>query len=304
MAAYRATGNFRYLRYARRWGQRNGFTLNGGVSTRNADTENAGQAYFDLHDIDHDPAYVSAITESLRRMTYGAGSPDTDWTWVDALHMAMPCFVRVASYLGDDAYLNKLFALYRYPKQQLGLYDTTDGLWYRDSKYVWPGGSLSHSPNGAKVYWSRGNGWAIAAHAKVLGLLPAGDTRWPEYGSTLVAMARALLPIQRSDGFWNVNLADPLHLPGPETSGNAFFTFGLAYGIRAGLLDATTYLPVIANAWNGLVSIAVHPNSFLGYVQGTGERPESSQPVTYNSTSDFGVGAFLLAGTEVAKLAV
>jgi rhamnogalacturonyl hydrolase YesR len=116
-------------------------------------------------------------------------------------------------------------------------------------------------------------------------------------------MAAALRAVQRSDGFWNVNLADPQHLPGPETSGTAFFTYGLAYGIRAGLLDRTTYLPVVARAWNGMVATAVHSDGFLGWVQGVGYEPESSQPVTAGSTADFGVGGFLLAGTEVAGLA-
>lgn len=58
----------------------------------------------------------------------------------------------------------------------------------------------------------------------------------------------------------------------------------------------------MARAWNGLVSTAVHPDGFLGYVQNVGDRPESSQPVTYDSTANFGVGAFLLAGTELARL--
>ncbi|NUO56362.1 MAG: glycosyl hydrolase family 88, partial [Hamadaea sp.] len=105
-----------------------------------------------------------------------------------------------------------------------------------------------------------------------------------------------------SDGFWNVNLADPLHRPGPETSGTAFFTFGLAYGIRAGLLDPAIYLPAATNAWNGMTTVAVRSDGLLGYVQGTGSNPDSSQPVTSTSTADFGVGAFLLAGTELAKL--
>ncbi|XES01220.1 glycoside hydrolase family 88 protein [Streptomyces sp. S1D4-11] len=59
----------------------------------------------------------------------------------------------------------------------------------------------------------------------------------------------------------------------------------------------------MARAWNGLVTTAVHPDGFLGYVQNVGDRPESSQPVTYDSTANFGVGAFLLAGAELARLA-
>ena len=61
-------------------------------------------------------------------------------------------------------------------------------------------------------------------------------------------------------------------------------------------------MPVVARAWNGMVATAVHPDGFLGYVQKVGDRPESSQPVTYDTTADFGVGAFLLAGTEVVAL--
>jgi len=52
-----------------------------------------------------------------------------------------------------------------------------------------------------------------------------------------------------------------------------------------------------------MVATAVHADGFLGYVQNVGDRPESSQPVTYDSTANFGVGAFLLGGTEAALLA-
>ena len=65
------------------------------------------------------------------------------------------------------------------------------------------------------------------------------------------------------------------------------------------------YLPVLLKAWNAMVKDAVHPNGFLGLVQGTGKEPKDSQPVTYDKVpdfEDFGVGCFLLAGSEVYKL--
>ncbi len=80
-----------------------------------------------------------------------------------------------------------------------------------------------------------------------------------EYRSTLTQLVGALRPIQRSDGFWNVNLADPNHLPGPETSGTAFFTYATAYAIKTGLVTAAGYQAVAARAWNGMVATAVHP---------------------------------------------
>jgi hypothetical protein len=117
-------------------------------------------------------------------------------------------------------------------------------------------------------------------------------------------MSAALKDVQRADGFWNVSLYDPDHYPGPETSGTALFVYGIASGINNGLLDDATYRPVIARAWDALVNTAVHPSGKLGYVQGVGKEPASAQPVTAASSADFGVGVFLLAGSEVWKMAV
>ena len=229
-----------------------------------------------------------------------ASSKIDDWWWADALHMAMPSFARIGRIQSDPAYWTKLYQLYNHTKRTRGLWVPSSGLWYRDDRFL-PGKIVS--PNGKPVLWSRGNGWAAAAQVKTLKALPTNQQNIAEYRSTLTQLITALRPIQRSDGFWNVNLGDPQHLPGPETSGTAFFTYASAYAIKVGLVAAATYQPVAARAWNGMVATAVHPDGFLGYVQKVGDRPESSQPITYDSTADFGVGAFLLAGSELASLA-
>lgn len=295
LALHRATGDPRYLAYARRWAAQHDYGLHHGTGTRHADDHAAGQVYYDLHDLDPDPAMLAAVNESVARMV--ASDRADDWWWVDALHMAMPVFTRVARHTGDDACLRKMWALYTDTKKTRRLYDYPNELWYRDGD-----ARAASSPSGGPVFWSRGNGWAMAAHAKVLALRPGIDRRWPEYRWNLEGLARSAARTQRPDGFWNVDLADPAHFGGPETSGTAFFTYGLAYGVRAGILDRATYLPVAARAWHGMVTTAVRPDGFLGHVQGVGYAPGSSQPVTAASTADFGVGAFLLAATELAEL--
>ncbi len=80
-------------------------------------------------------------------------------------------------------------------------------------------------------------------------------------------MSKALKKCQREDGFWNVSLHDPTNFGGKETSGTALFVYGMAWGVRNGLLDRKEYLPVLLKAWNAMVKDAVHPNGFLGYVQ-------------------------------------
>ncbi len=110
---------------------------------------------------------------------------------------------------------------------------------------------------------------------------------------------------QRKDGFWNVSLHDESNFGGKELTGTALFVYGMAWGVNNGILDRAKYLPVITKAWNAMVNDAVHPNGYLGYVQGTGKEPKDGQPVAYDSKPDFddyGTGCFLLAGTEVYKL--
>ncbi|MFE7121192.1 glycoside hydrolase family 88 protein [Streptomyces sp. NPDC057654] len=166
--------------------------------------------------------------------------------------------------------------------------------------------SSTVSPSGRPVLWSRGNGWVaggLVKTLKALKALPGDAAHVPAYRAALVRLLLAARAVQRDDGFWNVSLADPAHFPGPETSGTAFLAYGTAYALRAGLVPARDFEAVAARAWHGLVTTAVHPDGFLGYVQGAGDRPESGQPVGHGSTADFGVGAFLLAGTELALLA-
>jgi unsaturated rhamnogalacturonyl hydrolase len=305
IALYRLTLDSRYLTYATTWAQNYSYGLSGGTTTRSADNQCAGQAYLDLYEIAPAAGKISAIETCLHRMTYtDQVTKNDDWWWDDALHMAMPPFARLGVLRGDTGYYTKMYSLYQHTKTAQGgpgLYNPATGLWYRDASFF---PSVALSPNGKPIVWSRGNGWVTAAHTKVLKALPASQANVAEYRSTLTKLLGAVAAVQRSDGFWNVNLADPNHYPGPETSGTVFFAYGTAYAIRAGLVSSATYLPVAARAWNGVVATAVHTDGTLGYVQKVGNSPASSQPVTYDSTADFGVGGFLLAGTELAQLAV
>lgn len=304
MAHYQLTRNSRYLDYAVAWAEQHGYSLIGGAVTRNADNQCAGQVYLDLYQELGGQAKIAMLEDSLTRMVNS--TKRDDWWWVDALHMVMPSFARLGALRGDTSYWVTMYQLYHSTKRlQLdrvnrvtGLYSESAPLWYRDNGYAIDG-PQQFSPAGNPVYWSRGNGWALAAHAKVLKAIPLSNKRGPEYAHTLRSMASALLPVQRADGFWNVNLADPAHFGGPETTGTAFFAFGMAYGIRAGLLDRATYLPVVARAWNGMVATAVRADGFLGYCQGVGAGPA---PVDPNQTADYGVGALLMAGAEIAAL--
>ena len=65
------------------------------------------------------------------------------------------------------------------------------------------------------------------------------------------------------------------------------------------MLPADKFMPVIEKGWNALLS-AVEEDGKLGYVQPIGADPKK---VTRQMTEVYGPGAFLLAGTEIYRMA-
>jgi rhamnogalacturonyl hydrolase YesR len=114
-------------------------------------------------------------------------------------------------------------------------------------------------------------------------------------------MALSIKEAQQPEGYWTRSMLDPQHAPGPETSGTAFFTYGYLWGINNGILDTKTYLPVVTKSWIYLSKMALQKDGTVGYVQPIGERAIPGQQVNADSTADFGVGAFLLAASEMYR---
>jgi unsaturated rhamnogalacturonyl hydrolase len=303
MALYEIDPQKKYYDYAVEWGSKHQWDLRDGVETRNADNQCCGQTYIDLYLLDkkQNPERIEKIKPAIDKMV--SSDKVDDWWWVDALQMAMPVFVRLGAIYNDTSYFRKMYELYAYTKNthgDHGLYNPADHLWWRDKDFDPP----YKEPNGEDCYWSRGNGWAFVALTRTLSMLPKTDPHYNEYLQDYTDMADALLKLQRPDGVWNVSLRDPTHFGGKETTGTSMFTYGFAWGVNNKILDVKKFRPAIIKAWNGLAT-AVHENGFLGYVQGTGKEPKDSQPVGYDNVpnfEDFGLGAFLLAGSEVYKV--
>jgi len=302
LALYDVDKQKRYYDYAVDWGQRHDWGLRGGIETRNADNQCAGQTYIELYRIDPKPERIHDIKASVDLMLQT--DKIDDWNWIDALQMAMPVFAKLGVLTKDNRYFERMYQMYNYSKTVeggSGLYNPQDQLWWRDKDFVPP----YQEPNGEDCYWSRGNGWVVAAMVRVLDILPKDAPHRQEYEQMYQNMMQALPPLQRPDGYWNVSLHDPTHFGGKEVSGTSLFIYGMAWGINHGLLDEQKYRPIITKAWNAMSKEAVHADGKLGYVQGTGKEPKDGQPVNYTSTPDFedyGLGCFLLAGSEIYKM--
>lgn len=301
MALYKIDQNKTYYEYAVDWSTKHKWGLRSGANTRNADDQCCGQTYIDLYLIDKQPERIKDIKTSIDNMVQS--EKKDDWNWIDAIQMAMPVFVSLGKLFNDTSYYRKMYDLYSFTKNNHGgngLYNQSEKLWWRDKDFVPP----YREPNGEDCYWSRGNGWVVAALVRTLQELPKSDPHYQEYLQDYKDMCAALLPVQRSDGFWNVSLHDSTNFGGKELSGTALFTYGFAWGINNGVLDKKIYTPIVTKTWNAMVKDCVHADGKLGFVQGTGKEPKDGQPVSYTNTPDFedyGLGCFLLAGAEVYK---
>ena len=200
--------------------------------------------------------------------------------------MSGPAFAKMAAISGSSNtnYANKMYSYWHYTKSgsapPTASYNLTDHLWCRDSNYL--ANYKASDGTTQKCYWSRGNGWVFAGLARTLDVLPSSDAHFLDYSNTFQQMAAALKPVQRSDGFWNMNLAYTNDYPGPESSGTAMFTYGLAWGIHHGYLDAATYLPTVIKGWNALTTFALHHNpstdpGFIGFVQNSVRIPPTAR---------------------------
>ncbi|WP_294138652.1 glycoside hydrolase family 88 protein [Sphingomonas sp.] len=291
-----ASGGRRYLRDV---AEHYNFGLLGAWSAHNmldADNLAIGEVYQELYARSGEAGEIAPLRARLDYTGQYLGVEPAPkqlvWWWADAMFMAPPVFARAAAQLHDHSYLTAMDA---------GWWRTYDRLWskehrlyYRDERFVG-----RRTAGGKPVFWARGNGWVVAGLARVLDTMPAKFPSRQRYVETFTAMMAALAPLQRAeDGLWTASLLDPEDPPGPETTGSAFFTYAMAWGINHGVLDRATWLPRVQRAWAGLAG-KVQPNGLLGFAQRAGDQPV---PSTASDHALYGSGAFLLAGLEVMDL--
>jgi rhamnogalacturonyl hydrolase YesR len=270
-----------------------------------ADDQAITASYFAAYSVERDRRMIEpslARFDEMTTRTYdepltwdesAAPIREREWAWCDALFMAPPAMAAASAATGDLKYVNLADKLWW--KTTAFLYDGGEHLYYRDSRFF-----PQREPNGQKVFWSRGNGWVLGGAVRMLENMPAQYPDRARYEGLLRDMATRVAALQGDDGFWRASLLDPGSLPRPESSGTAFFVYAIAWGVNQGLLDRATFEPVLRKGWSALTG-ALLESGKLGWVQEVGFKPGD---VCWDRTEVYGAGAFLLAGSEMVRMAL
>ncbi len=225
------------------------------------------------------------------RKESGHHSCQDRWCWADALFMAPATWIGLSVATGDPRYAEYAHQEVRATVEHL--LDEEHDLLYRDSRFKSGTGEF-----GEPLFWSRGSGWVFAGLARIMEYVPKENPEREYYEVLFQRMAARLRSLQKMDGSWAMSLLAGEKISEPETSGTGFFTYGLAWGINDGLLDAAEYEEAVAKGW-AVLNEAVHPDGKLGWVQAIGAEPGK---VSYDDSQLYGVGAYLLAGSAIYDL--
>lgn len=292
MSAYRLTGKQKYFENAKDWADRNcwHFRVFGKPAVpkyyNNADNYTCVQTFLELLEIDPD---CGSDEYFARDMKCALDDPESNhWKWTDLIYMGLPTMHMFAEKYNDERYIDKAYKMFMNLKVDRGCYDEEYHLWYRDEDYL-PEKKLT--PNGKKIFWGRGNGWAIGGIARGLATLPADNKYYKEYSKVFCEMAESLVKWQQPDGFWRCSIIDPEQYDVPETSGTVLITYALALGIKLGIIEKETYLPVVEKALQAMIDVCVDEDGRLGYVQRVAAAPG---PVEKKDTQGYAVGALTL----------
>jgi len=231
--------------------------------------------------------------------------------WLDGLYMAAPFYAEYAMVSGEDSAFNdigKQFVLMERHSR-----DAKTGLLYHgwDAAKVqkWADKQTGRSEN----FWGRAMGWYGMALVDALDYFPKDQPYRDSLIQILNRYAEAVVKVQDKDShvWWQV--LDKASEPGnyQEASASCMFIYTLAKGVRKGYLPAR-YEKAATEGFQGVVKQFIGKdsagNTILNgtcEVAGLGGKPYRDGTYAYyigektKVNDGKGVGAFLLAGTEI-----
>lgn len=302
LEAFKVTGDSEYYRFVVEIAEKYGYQVNFGADTDYLDLATTMLVYSDLDAILRDDA---KLTDALRNADYAVRKGTLNYSWIDEIYMVSSSYQYLTARTGDPKYGKLDYDCYM--RWRAKLFDTEEGLWYRDSKFIYnpntkyvsSSSTPNVSPNGKKVFWGRGNAWVYVSLARNLRIMDKNAIGYEQYLADFKAMSEALLRTMHEDGYWRANLGDPDHYKTIEMTGTGGFWFGICVGIELGILDAEVYLPVAEKIYQCVTENVLGKTGRVGYCQPVGSAPAAASK---NDTNMFGVGLTMMGAAAFMRL--
>jgi unsaturated rhamnogalacturonyl hydrolase len=210
--------------------------------------------------------------------------------WVDTLYMACPLLAALGKHHKQPAWIEDA-------AQQIIVYakhlqDPATGLFY----HMWDWQTGARSPS----LWGRGNGWVIMSIADTIEMLPARAPSHARLVAISAAMLKGLAKTQDSSGAWRTILDDPASYP--EASATSMMCYGLAKLVRLKALPASDALPLATKGWKVVNEQYVRDGVVTGVSAGTDPGNPDKYKTIRTGSQTWGTGAYLMAGSEMARL--
>jgi hypothetical protein len=145
--------------------------------------------------------------------------------------------------------------------------------------------------------------WVFGGITRVLQDMPLSHPSRPQWIEQFREMAASIKAEQGFNslysGLWTTSMRDHTQWPDPESSGSAFFCFGMAWGINNHILDSAQYIDCVRKAWRDLVA-NVGSDGRLRRCENVDVKPAA---INADNSSVEGEGAFMQAAEQLWKMA-
>ncbi len=245
--AYAVTGDEKYLSFAQYWVDQSIYTQTaegtfGHGELTVGDSTAIGLSVLYFYNRTGDIKYLEAALKNLNYLR----SPERIWVggppliggsshvqneaelWIDHLYMVVPFWAKVGVILGNTTYIdeavNQIYVHLKYLK------DPATNL----VAHIWSEAEGYLDPN----LWGRGIGWATAAIARTLEIIPETHTNYSDLLNTVLLMLASLDDYQDASGLWHTIINDSSTYL--ETSGATLFAYTVAklHNLNSTWIDA------------------------------------------------------------------
>ncbi|RPJ08916.1 MAG: glycosyl hydrolase family 88 [Spirochaetaceae bacterium] len=287
----------------------------------NIDHVNTGKIFYRLLETNRDSRWEKALRAIRGQLeTHPRTRDNIFWhkmiyphqVWLDGLYMGLPFLAEWGKTFGEKEVFDDITA--QIENATSHLYDKKTGLYYhgwdQSGGMKWSQPQNNCSPN----FWGRSMGWLVMALVDVLCLMPPGHEGITRIRKILESAIMALVKVADGEsGVW-YQVLDQGKREGNylESSASCMIAYSIARAVSKGHLP-DKYLPAAKKAWEGIKKQFVCSDA-RGMrlansckVAGLGGYPYRDGSYEYYlgepivDDDDKGIGAFILAGTELEE---